>query len=410
MALLDCKPLFLHTLEKLCSCDFIDEVYLDSESDEVLKYAPFLNYIPLKRDPALADNKTDGHQMFFNEVRQVEADIYIQILCTSPFIEVSTIKKGVDALLKNPQYDSAVLVKKEKQYLWDGIQPLYNKEHIPNSVDLPDTIIETMGLYIVRKDCALSRMKRYGDKCFLLEASPLEAVDINTPEDFTLANYIAGGIRASENARYKQLSTFLSTPIIADILDGLKINGIITGIQPNFPCKIMGRANTLKIRKIKDGKNYKGIYNALATYEKIGQGEIIIVENETPNRAYFGELNANLAIRSGAIGAIIGGVTRDADEVIKLGLPVFSSGYCCADVRGVAVMDNHNMPVNINGVRVEPYDLIFADRNGVAVIPKKNEKQVIELALETVKKEKSILDRVLLKENAFSIYESEGEF
>lgn len=84
--LLNGKPLFLHTLEKLVSCDFIDEVYLDTESDDMLNYASYLNYIPLKRDPALATNKTDGHQMFFNEVSQVDADIYIQILGTSPFI------------------------------------------------------------------------------------------------------------------------------------------------------------------------------------------------------------------------------------------------------------------------------------------------------------------------------------
>ena len=43
MKLLNGKPLFLHTLEKLVECDFIDEVYLDSESDEILNYA---NYSP----------------------------------------------------------------------------------------------------------------------------------------------------------------------------------------------------------------------------------------------------------------------------------------------------------------------------------------------------------------------------
>lgn len=103
MKLLNGKPLFLHTLEKLCKCDFIDDVYLDSDSDEILYYAKsYLNYIPLKRDPGLATNKTDGHQMFYNEIRQVEADIYIQILCTSPFISPETILKGVTILKEQP--------------------------------------------------------------------------------------------------------------------------------------------------------------------------------------------------------------------------------------------------------------------------------------------------------------------
>lgn len=99
LKLLNGKPLFLHTLEKLMKCEFIDEVYLDSESDDILNYARYLNYIPLERAENLASNSTDGHQMFYNEVRQVEADIYIQILGTSPFIMKETIKRGIDTLL-----------------------------------------------------------------------------------------------------------------------------------------------------------------------------------------------------------------------------------------------------------------------------------------------------------------------
>lgn len=410
MALLDAKPLFLHTLEKLCACDFIDEVYLDSESDEILNYAPYLNYRPFKRDPALADNKTDGHQMFYNEVKHVDADIYIQILGTSPFIKPSTIKKGIAVLLENPQFDSAVLVRKDKQYLWQENQPLYDKEHIPNSIDLPDTIIETMGLYIVRKECALSSKKRYGDNCYLLDATPLEAVDINLPDDFALAEHITKGLRLSEITRFRQLARFFTSPMLSDILDELKINGVITGLQSNLPTKIFGWANTLKIKRLNDGESYKGIYDALSTYEKVGLGEIIIVENEVPEYAYFGELNANLAIQSGAIGAIIGGVTRDADEVQKLGFPVFSKGYCCKDVRGTAVLDSHNMPIHINEVRIDPYDLVFADKNGIVVIPKQYEKVVIEMAINTIKKEMAVLTKVAIGEDAFSIYKSEGEF
>jgi CMP-N-acetylneuraminic acid synthetase len=147
LAILDCKPLFLHTLEKLCKCDFINEVYLDSESDNILNYASFLPYKPLKRDPALATNKTDGHQMFYNEIRQVDADIYIQILGTSPFIKPETIHKGIDILKTNTAFDSVVMVKSEKQYRWERNIPLYDIDNIPNSKDLPDTVTETMGLY-----------------------------------------------------------------------------------------------------------------------------------------------------------------------------------------------------------------------------------------------------------------------
>ncbi|MCL1986469.1 MAG: cytidyltransferase [Firmicutes bacterium] len=411
MALIDGKPLFLHTLEKLCSCDFLDEIYLDSESDEILNYAAHLPYKPLKRNANLATNKTDGHQMFYNEVSQVDADLYVQILCTSPFIKPSTIKKGIDTLLANPQYDSAVLVKKDKQYLWQNGQPLYDKNHVPNSVDLPDTIIETMGLYIVRRDCAHREKKRFGNSCFLLEASPIEAIDINFPEDIALAEIVQKGLRATEIAKFRTLAKAFNSSIFSDILDELKIGGIIKGLKPNLStAKILGRANTLKIRKLQDGEDYRKIYTALDTYSKITDGEIILVENEIADYAYFGELNANLAVRSGAIAAIIGGVTRDATEVKSLGLPVFSAGYCCSDVRGRAAMDAHNIPITINGVNIAPGDLIFADINGIAVIPQKHEKIVLNKAINAISKEKSILNKIYSGVDGFSIYNEEGAF
>ena len=92
--LLNGKPLFFHTLKKLVECDFIDEVYLDSEDDEILDFADYLEYKKLKRDPALANNKTDGHQMFYNEVKQVEADIYIQIFVPAPLLKKKQSNKA----------------------------------------------------------------------------------------------------------------------------------------------------------------------------------------------------------------------------------------------------------------------------------------------------------------------------
>ena len=409
--LLNGKPLFLHTLEKLCECDFIDEVYLDSESDEILNWAPYLRYVPLKRDPALATNKTDGHQMFFNEVRQVEADIYIQILCTSPFIEKETIKRGIDILASSERYDSAVLAKKEKQYTWQGSRPAYDETHIPNSVNLPDTVVETMGLYIMKGEAARRLQRRYGNNVCLLEAKPIEAVDVNFPDDFALADIIARGLRQREVSLFRTLSRHLSSPVFSDILCDLGLDTVISGMRLNLPTvKVMGRANTLSLKKLKNEEDFRGIYDALQTYRAMQDGEIIVVENECPELAYFGELNANLAIRSGAICTIIDGVTRDSCEVAKLNYPVFAAGYSCKDVRGRATMASHNQTIHIQGVEINPGDLIFGDQDGIAVIPRRVEGRVLERALASVTTEGAVLSRIVKNEDAFSIYLKEGAF
>lgn len=412
MKLLDGKPLFLHTLEKLVECDFIDTVYLDSESDEVLNYASYLNYVPLKRNIKLANNKTDGHKLFYNEVCQVEADIYIQILGTSPFIKKETIRKGVEILEKHEEYDSVVLVKKEKQYTWNELGPNYNLEHIPNSKDLPDTIIETMGLYIVKSECAHNEQKRIGKHPFLLDADAIEAVDVNYPDDFYHAEMIARGLHMDEVRRFSVLANHLSSCVISDVLWDLGIRDcFISGLRLNLEGKrVLGRANTLKIRKLAENEDFRGIYKGLETYKAMRSGEIIVVENECSDRAYFGDLNCNLAIRSGAIATIVGGVTRDIMKVTDLGYPVFAEGYCGADVRGLATVESHNQPVYIKNVKICPGELIFGDINGVVVIPRKYENIVLEKVLQAVRTEKTVVDKIIDCVDAYTIYEQEGAF
>lgn len=409
--LLDGKPLFLNTLEKLVACDFIDEVYLDSESEEIFSLAENVKCNFLKRDVSLATNMTDGHSLFYNEAKQVEADIYIQILGTSPFIKKDTIQKGIEILQKNSEYDSVILVKKEKLYTWNEQTANYNLEHIPNSVDLPDTIIETMGLYITRKNVALEMKKRIGKNPYLLEASTIEAVDVNYPDEFELANFIAAGIREKERRLFKNLAYKLTSSMLSDIMDDLGCDTTITSLSLNLRNKkLLGRAKTLKIRELNENENFRGIYDALESYKTIVPNDIIIVENECSDFAYFGEMNANLAIRSGAIGAIIGGKTRDTKEVADLDFPVFATGAKCKDVRKRATLESINKKINLYGVEIYPNDLIFADNDGVVVIPKKYEEEAIQKAFEIINKEKSILSDIMNGKSINDILSDNGDF
>lgn len=408
--LLDGKELFLHTLQKLLECEFIDEVYLDSESENIFEIASELKHNKLIRNPNLASNKTDGNKLFMNEVENIEADIYIQILCTSPFIEKETIKKGIDILVENNNFDSAVLVKKDKQYTWNKNGPIYNIENIPNSKDLDDTIIETMGLYIVKKETAIKYNRRIGAKPYLLEATPLESIDVNYPEDFKLAELIQAGKREKEIILLKNFRNRLTSSMLSDILDEFEINGVIRNLKPNFDKKIFGRAKTLKIRKLKQNEDFRGIYKALESYEKIIPNDIIIVENEISDYAYFGELNANLAIRSGASAAIIGGMTRDSKEVLDLNFPVFSKGTVCKDVKNRATVESINKKIYIEGVEIYPEDLIFGDRDGIIIIPKKYEEKILERAFEVMKAEKQILVDIAKGENIHNIINNNGFF
>lgn len=410
--LLDGKPLFLHTLDKLISCDFIDEVYLDTESSDIISMANERDCQILKRSPDLASNRTDGNRLFMNEVNHVEADIYIQVLCTSPFISRKTLQAGVETLENNTLYDSAILIRKERFYLWKNGHPVYDIENIPNSNSLDETLIETMGLYMVRRDAAIKLQRRIGENPFFLEASPLEAIDVNWQEDFDLAELIEAGSREKDRRLLNNIKSLLSSAMLSDILDDIGLpNQIIRGLAPNIQgIKIIGRAKTLRLRELNSDEDYHGIYNALRSYESVVPNDIIIVENEVGQYAYFGELNANLAVRRGAVGVVIGGMTRDSAEVHKLGLPVFSKGYTCQDVRKRATLDHFNRKIIIDKVSIAPEDLIFGDREGIVVIPKNVEDLVLKEAINVAAKEKKIIVDISFDKGVDTILEGRGFF
>ena len=204
----------------------------------------------------------------------------------------------------------------------------------------------------------------------------------------------------------------VNSSMIADILNEMGIEGkTVTGYDLNLKNKrIFGKASTLKIRKLGPGENPDGIYNALKSYSMIDDGDIIVVENEVPNLAYFGELNANLAIRSGAIGTIVGGATRDIENVSQLDYPVFSKGYSSADIKDYGTLESINTPITLDSTAIYPGDYIIADVNGIVVIPKENLNEVVSTSINSAEREESVKINILKGIEAFGITKISGNF
>lgn len=410
--LLDGEPMFLRSIQKLFRCKEIDEVYLDTESYDLIEMSSDSKCKVLQRDPLLASNSTDGNKLFLNEVNNCDADIIVQYLCTSPFIKEETIDKAVKILKEENEYDSVVTVRKEKQYTWQNNKPVYNHKNIPNSSELPDTIIESMGLYVVRRDTALKTKRRIGDNPFLLEVDPMESIDVNYPEDFQLANLIAVGIREQERKLLENIKHLLTSALLSDILDDMNLQGVLSSKftlnMPNY--KVLGRAKTMQIDICPDDEDFKKIYDGLDLYDHIVSNDVIVVANNIPDFAFFGELNANLALRAGATGAIIDGVTRDTRETTDMAFPVFSKGNYCKDTRKRGIVTSKNKTVTIDGISIHKDDLIFGDRDGIVVLPKKFEKEILETAFEKLKNEKNILIDVARGVNTNELTEKYGLF
>jgi regulator of RNase E activity RraA len=79
-------------------------------------------------------------------------------------------------------------------------------------------------------------------------------------------------------------------------------------------------------------------------------------------------------------------------------------------VRKRATVDSINKRIDLFGVSVNPGDLVFADNDGVVIIPRKIESQVLEKAFETLNKEKNILLNITLGTESKELVDKFGEF
>lgn len=202
--LLGDKPLYLHIVDTLLSCATIDNVYLDTESEEVKTLLGDRPVYWIKRDPKLASNATDGNTLLLYEASQItDADIIVQALPTGPFLSRKSIDETVYSLVKDRALESTFTVLKSRNYTWNhNGTPNYNIDKIPNSVDLQSTIIEAMNLYAIRREALLSLKRRIGNKFHMQEISEIEATDIDTPEDFMIAEAIYQKI--NEGQKYEK--------------------------------------------------------------------------------------------------------------------------------------------------------------------------------------------------------------
>jgi len=413
LKLLGNMPLFLHTLDKLLKITELDEVWLDTDEMEIINIANdygFKNFKYFIRDKKFADNNTDGNCLLENEINNIDADIYLQILCTSPFTSTASIIKCIE-ILKTKTYNSVVGCFKEKYYLWNNEEPLYNKYKIPNSNTLNDTIIKSMSLYGITKEEFERTKIRIGEKPYLLSLEGEEIIDINYEKDFLFANKIALFNKMEEQNTFDLLKVKLNSCILSDILNELGYtNNVLKNFKTNKNIKMFGRAKPIQIRHLKIGEDINDIYKCLNSYDSVCNGDIIFVNNIIDKKAYFGDLNATISISKKVQGTIINGYTRDIDRINELNYHIFYKNNTCDDVKGLGTLDYYNKPILIDNIKIYVNNLIFCDVDGIIIIPKELENIVINKCKEVINNESNISNSIVCGLKIEDIINKHGTF
>lgn len=108
----------------------------------------------------------------------------------------------------------------------------------------------------------------------------------------------------------------------------------------------------------------------------------------------WGELLSTAAKNRGCVGTIVDGAVRDVDKMRAMDFPCYARGTCIYDSRNRQRVVDVNVPVEIDGVRFAPGDLVVADGDGVVVIPRSVEQECLKLAWEKVHAENRVRDEI----------------
>lgn len=162
---------------------------------------------------------------------------------------------------------------------------------------------------------------------------------------------------------------------------------------------LCGVAFTVQGAVLTDKSNASACY--LDMLESLYEGCIEMISSGTRKKlSVFGEITGKIARRSGAVGTIIDACTRDVNKLREDGYPVFSAGVSMIDALDRWHIVDYQKPLPYDGedgdVWISPGDYIFADGDGVLVIPHDETFRVLEIAEERMSRENRI--RELIKE------------
>jgi len=194
----------------------------------------------------------------------------------------------------------------------------------------------------------------------------------------------------------------LFTALVGDVLDklGYLHQFLPPEIKPLSPEMVtIGRAMPVLeadvfgevIENSKNPMMSKPFGIMLEALDDLKENEVYICTGSSPNYALWGGLMSTRAQKLKAAGAVVNGYSRDTNQVLDLHFPTFSMGTFAQDQGPRGKVVDFRISIEWKGIKINPGDIIFGDRDGVLVVPREVEKEAFTGALEKARGEKLVL-------------------
>ena len=176
----------------------------------------------------------------------------------------------------------------------------------------------------------------------------------------------------------------LATGTLANALDAVgAMNSILPTIKSVAPgMRCAGPAITVREIIGSPGTYESKDFAVGAMIDAAEAGDIIVVEGGGLPISTWGGMATCAAVEKGVAGLVVDGGVRDLEELIEFGLPVFARHLAPTTGRTRLKVEAINYAVTVDGIRIEPGDVVVADGTGVVVVPIGHIDQVLSLAEE----------------------------
>jgi 4-hydroxy-4-methyl-2-oxoglutarate aldolase len=181
---------------------------------------------------------------------------------------------------------------------------------------------------------------------------------------------------------------------VCDVLDGLgyRHQAMNHRLRPLLPdrkkCGFVGRARTFRWMEADYIPQDDPYGLEIEAVDSLKPGDVVVHSTDhAGTNAPWGELMSTVAKRNGAVGCVCDSQIRDCNRIIEIGFPVYYSGIRPLDSMGRGIVMAYDVPVRCGDVLVKPGNLIFADFDGIVVVPNEVEEPALAKAHEKVHKE-----------------------
>ncbi len=204
---------------------------------------------------------------------------------------------------------------------------------------------------------------------------------------------------------FARIRAELFTAVVGDVMDtfGRKRQFLPPQVQPlRQDMVVLGRA--MPVLEIDDdggegpGRAIEALNRPFGlmfrALDELRPGEVYICSGASPRYALWGELMSLAAGNQGASGAVVNGYSRDTSGILKQNFPCFSWGRYAQDQRPRGKVADFRCRIRFGDVDVSPGDLVFGDMDGVCIIPKAIETDVIRESLAKATGERKVFDAI----------------